>query len=153
MLARRALAAQLARMDRTTIVTFAESLSHGIELTGMAVMVLGGVAALVAFLVRIATRHPVAGGRFEPTYRELRADLGRAILLGLEFLVAADIIGTVAVAPTFANLGVLALIVAIRTFLSFSLELEITGRWPWQPVPPRAPPPAPERPTEPASAA
>jgi hypothetical protein len=71
-------------------------------------------------------------GRFDARYRELRANLGRAILLGLEFLVAADIIGTVAIEPSFRSLGVLALIVAIRTFLSFSLELEISGRWPWQ---------------------
>ena len=54
------------------------------------------------------------------------------ILLGLEFLVAADIIRTVAIEPTFTSLGVLGLIFLIRTFLSFSLELEITGRWPWQ---------------------
>ncbi len=54
------------------------------------------------------------------------------MLLGLEFLVAADIIRTVAVTPTFATVGMLAVIVVIRTFLSFSLELEITGRWPWQ---------------------
>lgn len=58
--------------------------------------------------------------------------LGRSILLGLELLVAADIIRTVAVAPTYEGAGVLAIIVLIRTFLSFSLELEITDRWPWQ---------------------
>ncbi|MEO7456227.1 MAG: DUF1622 domain-containing protein [Gemmatimonadaceae bacterium] len=122
-------------MDRATTVALAETLARGIELTGMAVMVLGGSAALLAFLVRLARRRGQPDAGFEPTYRDLRADLGRAILLGLEFLVAADIIGTVAVAPTFANLGVLALIVVIRTFLSFSLELEISGRWPWQHVP------------------
>jgi uncharacterized membrane protein len=60
-------------------------------------------------------------------------------LLGLEFLVAADIIRTVAVTPTFRSVGVLAVIVVIRTFLSFSLELEITGRWPWQKKPEPAP--------------
>ena len=64
--------------------------------------------------------------------RNLRNQLGRSILLGLEFLVAADIIRTVAVTPTPQSVLVLAGIVAIRTFLSFSLELEITGRWPWQ---------------------
>jgi hypothetical protein len=58
--------------------------------------------------------------------------LGRAILLGLEFLVIADIIGTVAVEPTLHNLGVLAVIGTIRTLLSFALELEVSGRWPWQ---------------------
>jgi uncharacterized membrane protein len=61
--------------------------------------------------------------------------LGRSILLGLEFLVAADIIRTVAIEPTFYNVGVLALLVIIRTFLSFALGLEITGRWPWQKPP------------------
>lgn len=65
-------------------------------------------------------------------YTAYRQNLGRAILLGLELLVAGDIIRTVAVAPTLQNLSVLALIVVIRTFLSFSLELEVTGRWPWQ---------------------
>jgi hypothetical protein len=65
-------------------------------------------------------------------YRRYRANLGRGILLGLELLVAADIIGTVAVTPSLQNLAVLGLIVLIRTFLSFSLEVEIEGRWPWQ---------------------
>ncbi|HEX8374326.1 MAG TPA: DUF1622 domain-containing protein, partial [Geminicoccaceae bacterium] len=65
-------------------------------------------------------------------YRGYRANLGRGILLGLELLVAADIIGTVAATPTLQNLAVLGLIVLIRTFLSFSLEVEIEGRWPWQ---------------------
>jgi uncharacterized membrane protein len=59
-------------------------------------------------------------------------DLGRAILLGLELLVIGDIIGTVAVEPSLQNLGVLAVIVAIRTFLSMVLELEVSGHWPWQ---------------------
>jgi uncharacterized membrane protein len=65
-------------------------------------------------------------------YRDLRRDLGKAILVGLEFLVAADIIRSVAVDPTFASIGVLGLIVLIRTFLSWSLEVEINGSWPWQ---------------------
>ena len=64
---------------------------------------------------------PAASGQF-----------GRAILLGLEFLAAADIIGTVAITPSFQSLGILGLIVAIRTLLSFSLEVEIEGRWPWR---------------------
>jgi uncharacterized membrane protein len=68
-------------------------------------------------------------------YRAYRQLLGRSILLGLELLVAADIIRTVAVTPTYESVGVLAIIVLIRTFLSFSLELEITGRWPWQKEP------------------
>ena len=68
----------------------------------------------------------------EAIYLKIRRRLGRGILLGLEFLVAADIIHTVAVQLTFKTVGVLAVIVLIRTFLSFTLELEITGNWPWQ---------------------
>lgn len=65
-------------------------------------------------------------------YVELRQILGRGILLGLEFLIAADIIYTVAVELTFQTIGVLAIVVLIRTFLSFTLEVEINGKWPWQ---------------------
>lgn len=106
-------------------------------------MVLGGLLAIAGFVLRIGSRNApsemVDDGPFDRRYRALRANLGRAILLGLEFLVAADIIGTVAIEPSFRSLGVLALIVAIRTFLSFSLELEISGRWPWQHAAARAP--------------
>jgi uncharacterized membrane protein len=66
------------------------------------------------------------------SYDVFRRRLGRSILLGLEFLVAADIIRTVAVTPTGESVAVLAGIVAIRTFLSFSLQVEMTGAWPWQ---------------------
>ena len=72
------------------------------------------------------------GDRGHTSYRCYRQGVGRAILLGLEFLVAGDIIRTVAVDPTFTSVGVLAAIVVIRTFLSFSLEVELDGRWPWQ---------------------
>jgi len=65
-------------------------------------------------------------------FQELRQALGQGILLGLELLIAADIIYTVAVDLTFESIGVLALVVLIRTFLSFTLEVELTGRWPWQ---------------------
>ena len=65
-------------------------------------------------------------------YRDYRQDLGRAIVLGLEFLIAGDIIRTVVVAPTLQNVLVLGLIVLIRTFLSLSLQLEIEGKLPWQ---------------------
>ena len=75
----------------------------------------------------------LAGGRGgEEGYRIVRTVFGRSILLGLEFLVAADIIRTVAVQPSLQNVAVLGLIVLIRTFLSFSLEVEIDGRWPWR---------------------
>jgi uncharacterized membrane protein len=94
---------------------------------GVAIIVGGVLIASALFL-----RRGVGSSDWEKAYEGFRADLGRGILLGLEFLVAADIIGTVAVTPTFESLGVLAAIVLIRTFLSFSLEVEIEGRWPWQ---------------------
>ena len=90
----------------------------------MAIIVVGAMIATVAFL----RGGPVAG--WAKAYRRYRADLGRGILLGLELLVAADIIGTVAVTPSLRSLAVLGLIVLIRTFLSFSLEVEIEGRLP-----------------------
>jgi uncharacterized membrane protein len=68
---------------------------------------------------------------FKKSYSDLRENIGRGILIGLELLVAADIMGTVAVNPTFENLGVLGLVVLIRTFLSFAIDAEIHGRWPW----------------------
>jgi uncharacterized membrane protein len=97
------------------------------ELAGVAVLVAGAVLAVAVFAHRL--RRAL---RLQDAYHELRADLGRAILLGLELLVIADIIGTVAIEPTLNNLGVLAVIVVIRTFLSFTLELEVSGCWPWQ---------------------
>lgn len=98
-----------------------------IEAVGVTIIVVGAVTATLYFVWRA-----VREGTLDATYREYRANLGRGILLGLEFLVAADIIGTVAVDPTLQSLAVLAGIVVIRTFLSFSLEVEIEGRWPWQ---------------------
>lgn len=95
------------------------------DAAGVAVIVIGAVAATVVAAIRL-----VRGG--EAVYRPYRQQLGRSILLGLELLVAADIIGTVAVQPTFTSVGVLGVIVVIRTLLSFTLQLEITGRWPWQ---------------------
>jgi uncharacterized membrane protein len=65
-------------------------------------------------------------------YRHLRLYLGRSIMIGLELLIAADIIHSVAVDPTFATVGVLGLIVLVRTFLSWSIDIEINGEWPWQ---------------------
>ncbi|MCM8612124.1 DUF1622 domain-containing protein [Accumulibacter sp.] len=91
---------------------------------GVLVIVLGTlVAAARQFVVRTGS-----GDR----YRQFRQDIGRGILLGLEFLVAADIIRTVAVAPTLDGVLVLGLIVFIRTVLSTALQVELEGRWPWQ---------------------
>lgn len=106
---------------------FVGAAARVVEFVGVAVLLLGALIAAVAFLRRLARREA-----FQDAYHVLRADLGRAILLGLELLVIADIIGTVAIEPTLQNLAVLAVIVAIRTLLSFALELEVSGRWPWQ---------------------
>jgi uncharacterized membrane protein len=99
-----------------------------IDGVGVAIIAVGAVVAGGVAVGRLVRRSP-------DTYRFFRETLGRTILLGLEFLVAADIIRTVAVTPDAQSVAVLAGIVAIRTFLSFSLELEITGRWPWQKKP------------------
>jgi uncharacterized membrane protein len=103
------------------------------ETVGKAVDAAGVVAIVVGAAVStgLAAADWLRGQR-HTVYETYRRRLGRSILLGLELLVAADIIRTVAVDPTYQSVGVLAIIVLIRTFLSFSLELEITGRWPWQ---------------------
>lgn len=103
-----------------------ETVGKAVDAAGVAAIVLGATVATVIAASALLRRAD------EDIYRRYRRSLGRSILLGLELLVAADIIRTVAVTPTFESVGVLALIVLIRTFLSFSLELEITGRWPWQ---------------------
>ena len=90
-----------------------------------ALAIYGAIVATARFLLKSQTDALSA-------YRACRQDLGRAILLGLEFLVAGDIIRTVVVDPTLDNLLVLAIIVLIRTFLSTTLQLEVEGRWPWQ---------------------
>ena len=105
--------------------TIAESIGLAIDAIGVLVIVIGLVISLGRFLHRA-----VSNG--EQAYRWLRQDVGRSILLGLEFLVAGDIIRTVAVSPTLENLYVLALIVLIRTVLSMTLQVEVDGRWPWQ---------------------
>lgn len=98
-----------------------------IEASGVIVIVTAAVVATLAFVLG-----GLSDGDWQAALRRYRANLGRGILLGLELLVAADIIGTVAVTPSLQNLADLGLIVLIRTFLSFSLEIEIEGRWPWR---------------------
>jgi len=110
-----------------------EPLTRAIENVGKAVDVLGVATIAIGIVVAtitLAVRHR----EIDDAFRKYRQGIGRAILLGLEFLVAADIIKTVAVDPTFAGAGVLVIIVIVRTFLSFTLELELSGRWPWQHV-------------------
>ena len=108
----------LTMMDRATKV---------FEVAGVAVLVLGFVLAVVRGAVTYARSHSMEDG-----YLAVRNVFGRSVLLGLEILVAADLIRTVAVEPSLENVAVLGLIVLIRTFLSFSLEVEIEGILPWR---------------------
>lgn len=101
-------------------------ITRAIEIAGIGVIVLGALASAAMFLAALRRKPALEA------YGELRSSLGRSILLGLELLVAADIISTVAIEPTLESVAVLAGIVLIRTFLSFALEVEIEGRWPWQ---------------------
>jgi len=104
-----------------------ELIGTGFEIAGIIVLVLGSILAFGRYVVTLIRfrEGPAA-------FRGLRLYLGRSIVLGLELLIAADIIHSVAIAPTFASVGVLGLIVLVRTFLSWSLEVEINGEWPWQ---------------------
>ncbi|MEP7055215.1 MAG: DUF1622 domain-containing protein [Actinomycetota bacterium] len=112
-----------------SFTNFVETVGKAADAAGVVVIAVGVSGAMLAFARRILVRN-------EPrvdAYVELRRNVGRSILLGLELLVAGDIIRTVAISPTFTSVGVLAVIVAVRTFLSFTLEVELTSRWPWQP--------------------
>ena len=102
-----------------------EKIGMIIDAAGVLVIVTGAVIAFAVAAVRRSRRE-------SNVYQRFRQQLGQAILLGLELLVAADIVRTVAASPSLSSVAVLAAIVVIRTFLSFSLEVETTGRWPWQ---------------------
>jgi uncharacterized membrane protein len=105
----------------------ADTLAEGLELLGVAIIIGGIILAACAFVVT-----GLHGQGWRLAYEQFRSDLGRGILLGLELLVGADIISTITAPLTFESVGLLAGIVLIRTFLSFSLETEIEGCWPWQ---------------------
>lgn len=118
------------------------SFDDAVELTGkvidgvgVAIVVIGALVALTPYLFAV-----VRGRGTTDSYRRVRQSLGRAILLGLEFLVAADIIRTVAISPTLGSVAALGVIVLIRTFLSMALQVEIEGRWPWAGKPQHADP-------------
>ncbi len=104
-----------------------DQLAKLLELVGVAIILGGIVLASVAFLRDVSRT-----GDWRSAYPRYRSDVGRGILLGLELLVGADIISTITAPLTFDSVGLLAAIVAIRTFLSFSLETEIEGCWPWR---------------------
>jgi uncharacterized membrane protein len=109
------------------IHTFVDLLAKVLELFGVAIILGGIILATVTFL-----RDGARTGDWRSAYPRYRSDIGRGILLGLELLVGADIISTITAPLTFESVGLLAIIVVIRTFLSFSLETEIEGCWPWQ---------------------
>ena len=115
--------------------TAGERILEWIEYAAVVIEVLAVVIIVMAIF--LAVGHYVIRALLRPDhtmlFRELRIRLGRALLLGLEILVAADIIRTVALEATLQSVAVLGLLVLIRTFLSWALVVEIEGRWPWQP--------------------
>ena len=111
------------------VQTGIEFIAEGVEITGVLVILIGLLCSIVRF---IKTNKTLCFCRDSEGYRQLRRELGRSLLIGLEFLVAGDIIHTVAVQPSMNNLLILGLLVVLRFFLSIALELEIDGRWPWQ---------------------
>jgi uncharacterized membrane protein len=111
----------------SSFATFMDHVAQGFEALGALILVIGVLWSFV--LAVLAWRQSGSGQR---AYKALRQAFGGALLLALEILVAADLIRTIAVSPTLDNVLVLGLIVLIRTFLSFSLAVEIDGVWPWR---------------------
>ncbi|HLL07903.1 MAG TPA: DUF1622 domain-containing protein [Nocardioidaceae bacterium] len=103
-----------------------ELVVRGFEVGGVVILVVGSLAAFVT----AALSYRRLGGR--QAYEGARRNVGRAILLGLEFLIIADIVMTITVDPTLESAAALGLIVLVRTFLSFSLEIELAGSLPWR---------------------
>ena len=120
-------------LNREAVTESLEQVASAIEIVGVAMIVVGGLIATAKML-----RDGFGPPSWSRALQRYRANLGMAILLGLELLVAADIIDTIALPLSLESVGLLAGIVLIRTFLSWSLEVEIEGRWPWQQGP-RAP--------------
>ncbi len=114
-----------------------DHISRAFEWVGVGVIV-GAFLLTAAFAARDVSQHRETA----EIYERVRRVFGRGLLLGLEVLVAADLIRTVAVDPTLNNVEVLGILVLIRTLLSFSLDVEIDGALPWRKRPQRGPPPA-----------
>jgi uncharacterized membrane protein len=110
------------------IKTYIGYVARIMELIGVATIVVGVAMALIRYALTLQNIQP-------RSYKSLRRELGKAILLGLEILVAGDIIATVVTEPTMDHVLTLAVVVLIRTFLSLSIELEIEGKFPWQKQP------------------
>lgn len=110
-------------MQFTDIISVA---GYTIEAVGVLVIIIGSCISTYTF---IRTFRGLSEGI---AYREFRRQLGRSIILGLEFLIAGDIIRTVIVADTIENVAILGVIILIRSFLGITLHLEVEGQWPWQ---------------------
>jgi len=110
-------------MDFKELISIA---GYGIETIGVLVIIAGSAVSWYRFLSNF-NKEPEG-----VAYDVFRRRLGRSIILGLEFLIAGDIIRTVIVADTLTNVAILGLIILIRTFLSFTLHFEVEGRWPWE---------------------
>lgn len=110
-------------MDFLNVISIA---GYAIEAMGVLVIVTGCCVSSIAYVGAFRR------GEIASAYRSFRRQLGRSIILGLELLIAGDIIRTVVVADTLQNVAILGLIILIRSFLSVTLHLEVEGRWPWQ---------------------
>ena len=113
-------------------MSFKETMEHvvqGFEAAGVAVLIIGSGAALIAYLTALGH------GRSREAYERARQTVGRSILLGLEVLIIADIVQTITIDPTLENAAALGVLVLVRTFLSFSLEVELEGSLPWRRAP------------------
>ena len=109
-----------------TFEEWMEGVVHGFEIVGVAILVAGSIAALAGYVLALAR------GRREGAFERVRQAIGRAILLGLEVLIIADIVLTITVDTTLESALTLGLVVLVRTFLSFSLEIELEGALPWR---------------------
>lgn len=111
----------------SAFVESSETVAEVFEILGVAILVIGFLAAAIMFLPALAKPAQLADA-----VARFKIRIGRAMMLGLEVLIAGDIIMTVAVEPTIENMAALGLLVIVRTILSWTLALEIEGRWPWQ---------------------
>jgi uncharacterized membrane protein len=107
------------------IKVYIDYIAKFMESIGVLTIVFGSIYSLIRYLVKLR-------GNNQMSFPELRQSVGKSILLGLELLVAADIIATVVTSPTLLSVSILGLIVLIRTFLSLSLQVELEGKFPWQ---------------------
>jgi uncharacterized membrane protein len=115
-------------MEETgAIHAWIDTASIAMEVFAILVIVAGIVVGAARFVAGLL-RH----GEVQPAHEAFKAFMGRTLLLGLEILVAADVVRTVALEPTMGNVIALGILVLIRTFLSWSLVVELEGRWPWQ---------------------